>query len=313
MRTTPRPTRTRPSPGPAGAAPSINLQGLLNLSVVYVVWSSTYLAIRVGVRPGAGFPPFSLSFTRVVLASGLLLIWGKLRRNRLLPTTKEAGILLLSGMLFWLGGNGLVTWAEQRAESGFTALLIGSAPIWAAMIESIIDRRRPSTALSLSLFAGFAGIAALSVPAVLDGIHADAASALALLGAAVAWSAGVVVQNRRPVDLSPWVSSAYQQLFGGAGLGLLMLLTREPIPDPSPAAWAAWGYLVVFGSVFAFTAFVQAIRLLPINVTMTYAYVNPVLAVLLGGLILGERITVWTLLGAALVVLGVAGVFREKY
>jgi drug/metabolite transporter (DMT)-like permease len=313
MSLAPRTTQPRPSGESEMPQRSINAPGLLNLAVVYVVWSSTYLAIRVGVRPGAGFPPFSLSFTRVILAAGLLLVWGRLRGNRLTPTTREAGILLLSGMLFWLGGNGLVTWAEQRAESGFTALLIGSAPIWAAMIESLIDRRRPSTALTVSLAIGFAGIGALSLPAVLDGIHADAASALALLGAAVAWSGGVVVQNRRPVDLSPWVNSAYQQLFGGAGLGVMMLLTREPRPDPSSAAWAAWGYLVIFGSVFAFTAFVQAIRLLPINITMTYAYINPLLAVLLGALILGEEITLWTILGAAFVVLGVAGVFREKY
>jgi drug/metabolite transporter (DMT)-like permease len=312
MHTTPRPTASPPSPRRGRARQPISTQGLLNLSVVYIVWSSTYLAIRVGVRPGAGFPPFSLSFTRVVLAGGFLLIWGKLRGDRLTPTPREAGILLLSGMLFWMGGNGLVTWAEQRAESGFTALLIGSAPIWAALIESLIDHRRPSTGLALSLLTGFAGIATLSLPAAMDGIHADATSALALLGAAVAWSCGVVVQNRRPVDLSPWVSSAYQQLSGGAGLGLLMLLTREPTPDPSPAAWAAWGYLVIFGSVFAFTSFIQAIRRLPINVTMTYAYVNPVLAVLLGALILDEEITLWAVLGAALVVLGVAGVFRER-
>jgi drug/metabolite transporter (DMT)-like permease len=225
----------------------------------------------------------------------------------------EFQILLASGILFWVGGNGLVVWAEQRAESGFTALLIGSAPIWAAVIEAILDRERPSPRLAISLLTGFAGIAALSVPAVIDGMHADAASALALVGAAVAWSSGVVVQNRRPLDLSPWVSSAYQQLLGGLGLGALMLVTREPTPNPTHAAWTAWGYLVIFGSVFAFTAFVQAIRLLPINVTMTYAYINPVLAVVLGALMLGETITIWTLLGAALVILGVAGVFRERY
>jgi drug/metabolite transporter (DMT)-like permease len=248
-----------------------------------------------------------------MLAGVILLIWGKLRGNRLIPIRQELWILLSSGVLFWVGGNGLVVWAEQRAESGFTALLIGSAPIWAAVIEAILDRRRPSPRLTFSLLIGFAGIATLSVPAVIDGVHADAASALALVGAAVAWSSGVVVQNRRPVDLSPWVSSGYQQLLGGIGLGLLIFMTQEPRPDPTPAAWSAWGYLVIFGSVFAFTAFVQAIRLLPINITMTYAYVNPVLAVILGALILGEEISIWTLLGAALVILGVAGVFRERY
>lgn len=312
-----RPSRSRTGTAqtaqPGRPERGINALGLFNLSVVYIVWSSTYLAIRVGVRPGAGFPPFALSFTRVMLAGVTLLIWGKMRGNRLIPSRAEAWILLSSGVLFWVGGNGLVVWAEQRAESGFTALLIGSAPIWAAVIEAILDRRRPSPRLALSLLIGFAGIAALSVPAVIDGVHADAASALALVGAAIAWSSGVVVQNRRPLDLSPWVSSAYQQLMGGFGLGLLMLLTQEARPNPTSAAWVAWGYLVIFGSVFAFTAFVQAIRLLPINITMTYAYVNPVLAVVLGALILGEEITSWTLLGAALVVFGVAGVFRERY
>jgi drug/metabolite transporter (DMT)-like permease len=100
--------------------------------------------------------------------------------------------------------------------------------------------------------------------------------------------------------------------FGAIGFAIVALLLKEPLPTPTQEAWIAWGYLVIFGSLFAFTAYVTALRLLPTRIVMTYAYVNPVLAVLLGYLVLGESITVWTVAGTALVLLGVAGVFRER-
>jgi drug/metabolite transporter (DMT)-like permease len=222
-------------------------------------------------------------------------------------------ILAVSGLLLWGGGNGLVTWAEQRAHSGYAALLVGAAPIWAVLIESVLDRKVPTPLLAGSLLVGFAGIALLSAPVLASGVRADLLSLLALLLAGVSWASGTVFQARHPVSLGPRVSSAYQQLMAGLGYVLLLLLVlREPRPNPVPQAWLAWGYLVVFGSVFAFTAYVQALRLLPINIAMTYAYVNPVIAVALGWVILGEPITGWTLGGTALVLLGVAGVFRTR-
>jgi drug/metabolite transporter (DMT)-like permease len=114
------------------------------------------------------------------------------------------------------------------------------------------------------------------------------------------------------VAVKPQVSAAYQSLIGGVGFLPLILIFREPIPTPTMQAWFAWGYLVVFGSILGFTAFVQAVSLLPTNVAMTYAYINPVLAVILGAVILDEPITIWTVSGAALVLLGVAGVFHER-
>ena len=171
----------------------------------------------------------------------------------------------------------------------------------------------PSFLLIGSLLIGFAGIALLSVPVLLSGTSSDLWLLIALLLAGLSWGCGTVLQTRKPVTLAPRVSSGYQQLFAGLGFVVAALLLREPRPDPVPEAWLAWGYLVIFGSVFAFTSFVQTLRLLPINVAMTYAYVNPVIAVILGWLILREPITGWTIGGAALVLLGVAGIFRDRY
>jgi drug/metabolite transporter (DMT)-like permease len=287
--------------------------GLLNLSIVYVVWSSTYLAIRVAVREGSGFPPFTMGLMRMVAAGALLLIWARIRGERLLPSRKEWPVLIGSGLLMWPVANGLVNWSEQYADSGIAALTVASAPIWSALIEAILDRRPPSGRLVLSLLVGFAGIGLLSAPSLIQGATADVLAILALLFASFCWSGGSILQSRRQVRLSPRVSSGYQHLIGGAGFSLIVMLLREPRPTPTTDAWLAWGFLVIFGSFVAFTAFVVALQRLPIRVTMTYAYVNPVFAVILGAIILGETITLWTIGGAIFVLLGVAGVFRDRY
>jgi drug/metabolite transporter (DMT)-like permease len=291
----------------------LNPLGLFYLSLVYVIWGSTYLAIRVTVREGAGFPPFTMGLTRVLVAGILLLLWAMLRRMTILPSRRELLVLGGSGLFLWTGANGLVSWAEQRADSGLAALIIASTPIWVALIETVLERRLPTVRLTLALIVGFAGIVALSLPTLRSGTEADAWSILALLGASASWSAGSMLQSRVKVTVSPQVSAGYQSLIGAAGFLLLVIIFREPKPFPTTQAWLAWGYLVIFGSLIAFTAYVSALHLLPINITMTYAYVNPVIAVLLGAIILGEQITFWTVLGAILVLLGVAGVFRDRY
>lgn len=286
--------------------------GLFYLSIVYVIWGSTYLAIRIAVREGSGFPPFMMSMTRVLFAGALLLILGVLRRKRIRPSREELVVLLGSGLLLWTGANGLVTWAEQRADSGLAAMIVGSLPIWTALIETVVDRRLPSLRLILALMVGFVGILLLSVPSLRSGMRADVLAILALLGAPISWAAGSVLQNRRQVSLAPQVSAGYQSLAGGLGFLVLVLVFGEPRPVPTNQAMLAWGYLVLFGSLIGFTSFVQALKLLPMSIAMTYAYVNPVIAVLLGALILGEPITLWTVSGAVLVILGVAGVFRDR-
>jgi drug/metabolite transporter (DMT)-like permease len=291
----------------------ISLQGLLPLFVVYLVWGSTYLAIRITVREGGGFPPFTLALIRVGTAGLLLLAWSWLRKFRLRPTKSELFVLAASGLLLMTGGNGVVVWAEQRAESTMAALLVAAAPIWTAIIEAVIDRKMPSGKLLGALLVGFCGLAVLAVPGSKDSISSDLWSNLGLLFAGFSWSLGSVLQSRRPVSLRPLVSSGYQMIFGSIGLLILMLLLGEPAPQPSTEAWLALVYLVIFGSILAFTSYVTALKTLPIKIVMTYTYVNPVIALLLGWAILGERITWWMIAGMGLVLLGVWGVFRERY
>ncbi|HXV12603.1 MAG TPA: EamA family transporter [Candidatus Krumholzibacteria bacterium] len=287
-------------------------RGLVHLLIVYIVWGSTYLGIRIAVRDGSGFPAFAMAGSRVFVAGLILLAWGALAKRKMRPTRQDVEMFAVCGLLLWLGGNGLVTWAEKRAESGYAALLVGSLPLWTTTLESFIDRRRPTLRLIGALLIGMSGIAILNYPTLRHGSNADMLAAGALLLAVMTWGIGSVMQKRRPITLTGEVSSGYQLLFGSFFLIAASLISGEPRPHPTTEAWWAWGYLVLFGSVIAFTSFVKALQLLPVHVVATYAYVNPVIAVLLGWLILAERITPWTIAGSLLVLLGVAGVFHEQ-
>jgi drug/metabolite transporter (DMT)-like permease len=180
-------------------------------------------------------------------------------------------------------------------------------------MEAYLDRRTPSLWLIGSLGLALLGVAVLSIPFLTSGVRADALSILALLVGALSWAAGTVLQSRRPVKLEIYANSAYQNLFGALGFIALSLVLSEPAPSPVAEAWIAWGYLIVFGSVIGFTSYVQTIRLLPLSVATTNAYVNPLVAVILGAIILSEPITIYTLAGTALILLGVAGVFRDRF
>ncbi|HSR46840.1 MAG TPA: EamA family transporter [Anaerolineales bacterium] len=296
-----------------GQTTEFPLTGLFHLLVIYIIWGSTYLAIRVAVQEGSGFPPFSMAASRTLLGGGILLFLTGLRGRRLRLTRREFWILLASGVLLWVGGSGLVTWAETRADSGYAALVIATIPLWVAVIEAVIDRHPPTPLLVASLFVGLAGIGVLSWSQVSRGDARDVAAFGALMLAPVLWAGGTVLQRRQPVGVSPRVSAGYQQLFAGAVLILVALLTNEPAPQPAPDAMAAWVYLVIFGSVIAFSSYVAALRILPTRIVATYAYVNPVIAVILGAVVLDEAITASTLAGMVLVLLGVAGVFRATY
>jgi len=291
---------------------SLSIKGLLNLVVVYLVWGSTYLFIRVAVREGSGFSPFAMAASRLLCAAAILFPLAWLLKYRLAVSRSELRLLAVSGVVLWLGGNGMVTWAEHHADSGYAALILGTTPIWAVILESIMDRELPSPLLVLFLLVGFAGMGVLVWPVLQKGGTAGLASTAALLIAAVLWPAGSLMLQRSPPKSASVVVAAYQQFFGGIGLLAAMVLAAEPWPQPNPSAWIGWGYLVVAGSVISFTSYVIAVRTLPITVVTTYAYVNPVIAVLLGRIVLDERITSSTLLGMVLILAGVAGVFRHR-
>ncbi len=290
----------------------LNKNGLINLFIIYIVWGSTYLAIRVTVREGAGFTPFTMGATRLLLSGFLLLGWNIIRGGHIHLSRKDLTRLLVSSILLWFLGNGFVMLAEQRASSGLTALILASTPIWVAMMDSVYQKRLPSLLLVSSLIIGTGGIFVLSLPVLLNGVRADFFSIIALLIAAFCWGAGTFYQSKNPINLSPTVSSGYQMIFGGISFTLMAVFFQNPIPSPNLEAWLAWAYLVFIGSIIAFTAFIQAVRLLPPGIVTTYGYVNPIIAVFLGWLILNEDITIWTFLGAFFVLAGVTGVFQSN-
>jgi drug/metabolite transporter (DMT)-like permease len=291
----------------------LNVTGLVHLLIVYVVWGSTYLGIRVAVQEGSGFPPMIMSATRVFAGSLILIALARFIQKQSMRLHKEEWIVLsLSGLALWWGGNGLVAIAETSVPSGYAALIISCTPIWVAIIESILDKKRPSVFLAFSLLIGVAGIAVLNWTAIRTGNLGDLRGALLLIIAGLSWGAGSIYQKRKKINTTPEISSAVQQFTGGIALLITSFIISEPTMNPVSSAWWAWGYLIIFGSVIAFTSFVKALKLLPPNIVFTYAYVNPVVAVILGFFILGEPITPWTLGGASLVLVGVLGVFKEQ-
>ncbi len=288
------------------------LGGLLCLLVTYVVWGSTYLAIRVAVRDGAGWGPFWLGASRVFVGAIILLVVCAVRRARIRPSRADLLVIAGTGLLLWVGGNGAVNWAETRIDSGLAALVVGTMPMWVMVMESVLDRRRPSFRLTGSLLLGFAGLVVLTFPMWRDGVTGDLAGVLGVVFGAVSWGAGSVWLNRRPVAVGSVATSGLQQLIGAIGFLAVVVLVDEPLPDPTSAAWGAWVYLVLFGSVLAFSCFIFALKTLPTTLVMTYTYVNPVIALILGWLLIDEPITGFTALGTVLILTGVWGVFRDK-
>ena len=285
----------------------------MHLLIVYIVWGSTYLGIRVAVQEGSGFPPMIMSATRVFAGSLILIALARFIQKQSLRLTKEEWVVLsISGLALWWGGNGLLAIAEMTVPSGYAALIISCTPIWVAIIESILDKKRPSVFLIISLLIGVAGIAVLNWPAIIAGNLNDLKGLFLLIIAGLSWGAGSIYQKRKNIQTTPEISSAVQQFTGGIALLITSFIISEPTMNPVPSAWWAWGYLIIFGSVIAFTSFVKALKLLPPNIVFTYAFVNPVVAVLLGFIILGEPITPWTFAGATLVLVGVLGVFKEQ-
>jgi drug/metabolite transporter (DMT)-like permease len=291
---------------------TITWEGLLNLFVVYLVWGSTYLGIRIAVREGSGFPPFLMAAGRTILGGLILLIWAKVKGERIKLVRKDAMLLVATGAMLWIGGNGLVNWAEQRIPSALTALLLASTPLWVAALESIIERRTPSLLLIGSLLLGFCGTGFLCYPVFSSGVHTDILSIAVLFFASLSWGGGSLLQRHHGVHLSARVTAGYQQIFAFPGFLVLSYLLGEPRPAPLPSAWMAFAYLVLFGSVIAIASFTRALQILPTKVLFTYSYVNPMIALFLGWFILSEPITHWTLIGAVLIISGVAGVFKES-
>lgn len=282
-------------------------QTLLAFAIIYIVWGSTFLAIRIGVHE---VPPLLFAALRFVAAGLALFAWTSLRRETM-PTARQWGSILLLAFLIFLVDYGLLFWAEQRVPSGLASVMLGTIPAFTALFEILFLRTQKLTArLALALVIGLCGVAVLSTRALhLGDAPINPVGAIALVIGAISWSLASILTRRLPLPESKMVSSAAQMLTGGALLlaGSLTMgeFSRFHPAAVSAAAWWALVYLIVAGSLIGFTAYVWLIHHQSPTKVGTYAYVNPVVAVLLGYFFGGEPLGLRAVLGTACVLFSV--------
>jgi drug/metabolite transporter (DMT)-like permease len=289
----------------AGTLRASVLKVALALGAVYLIWGSTYLAIRFAIET---IPPFLMAGARYVTAGALLYGWARLRgapRPSLLHWRSAATL----GAFLLRVGNGGVVWAEQRVDSGLAALLISTEPIWIVLLVWLrAGRQRPNGRVVAGLLLGFTGLVMLVRPSGSAGI--DPVGATALVLASLSWAWGSFYGMRAPLPASPLAATGMQMLAGGGLLLTASALTGEParfaLAEVSARSALSLAYLVVFGAIVAFTAYVWLLRVAPPVLVSTYAYVNPVVAVFLGWAMAGEPLTGGTLAAAAVILGGVA-------
>lgn len=287
------------------AAPAFGLV-VAALVVVYVVWGSTYLAIRIVVEEAPPLTSMGLRYTTAaVILAALLSTRGGLRRLRI--TTRQALGTAFLGLMLPLLGNGMVSVAEDHgATSGVTALLIAIAPL-IIVVFRVAEGDRPKPLTTVGVMLGFVGLAVLVLLGRGGADGFGLGPALLVLFASTCWAFGSYVQPRLWLPEDVFVTTVYEMLFGGLMLISLGLVAGERFTAAYDArTWAALAYLVVFGSVIAFTSYVWLVANAPISFVATYAYVNPIVAVFLGWLVLSEHVTAGVLVGGGIVVLAVA-------
>jgi drug/metabolite transporter (DMT)-like permease len=282
------------------------------LTIVYVAWGSTYVGIRIMDRT---IPPLIGAGCRY-LSAGIamyLFLWVR-RRARPGVSPRELGSVALVGVLLLVGGNGFVCVAERHVPAGLSALVVASVPLWLLVIR-IVTRDRPSGATLAGLSVGFLGVALLVLRVGAEqGVSVP--ELLIVVGASFSWALGSWASGRLPMPKDAASGTALEMLIGGAVLMALGPLIGEHWSaialHASADSLLAVAYLALIGSVLAFTAYVWLLQHAPISQVSTYAYVNPIVAVVLGALLLGERVTATTVIGGATIVLAVVLVIRAE-
>jgi drug/metabolite transporter (DMT)-like permease len=276
------------------------------LLVVYIFWGSTYLAIRYAVET---IPPFLMAGTRFLVAGALLYAWRRLAGDPA-PTRKQWLAAGLIGVLLLFGGNGMVSWAEQKVPSGVAALMVGAVPLWMALIEALRPGgMRPNLLGGLGLVVGFGGILLLVAPSLTTTgpTELHPLGMILLLVAAFSWSLGSIYSRHANLPGSPLLGTSMEMLVGAAALYLAGTLTGEwhglVLGNVSLRSWLGLAFLIVFGSMLTYSAYTWLLRAAPLSLVSTYAYVNPLVAILLGSLFARELLNL-RILVAALVIIG---------
>ncbi len=284
---------------------------LLAFASIYLIWGSTYLAIRYGIE---SFAPYRMMGVRSLVAGSVLYLWGRRQSTeRLSPAHWRSALLL--GAFFFLGGHGCLAWAEKRIPSGVASLLVATIPVWLALFEISLGRIRFTPRLVLGLALGFCGVLLLTEPAkLLPGESMDVLGTVVVLLSATSWAVGTIVSRRIPVPQSSILFSGMNLLAGGTLLLLVSFLSGEtpPSAEVSLRSLAAVLYLIVFGSIVGFVAYMWLLRVETASKVGTYAFVNPGIAVFLGWLAGGEALSGRILLATALMVSGVAILVTSK-
>ena len=281
----------------------------LALTTIYVVWGSTFIAVAIAVRD---LPPLVAMGIRHVLAGALLLAWALPRGDRgdRIGWTQLRSGIIFGGALFLLGHGGLA-WAQQTVPAGVAALLIGSIPLWMALLDRVFFGKRLHASANAGLVVGFVGLAFLIDPFGEGSV--DRLGAVVAVLSALAWAAGSLYSRGAPLPQRPLVSAGLAASCGG----VLLLVTAAATGELGDIHWTvdalgAVAYLVVVGTLIGFTAYVWLLRNAPTSLVSTYAYVNPIVAVVLGALLLDEGITLQMLAAGALILVSVALIARKS-
>jgi drug/metabolite transporter (DMT)-like permease len=305
--------RAAPVTPAASTAPAKQTRGAalwINLAIIYVVWGSTYFGIAIAIET---MPPFLMSAIRFAVAGSILVALDLLRNPaaRRLPTRRELRDTFIVGALLLGIGNGFVTFGEQTVPSGVAAILIAMIPLWFAVFGWLYFRQKLPRIVAGAVVLGFAGTALLVAPAGDGANRFDPLGILILLIAPIGWSHGSLYSaNKAKLPPSPWTASGLQMLAGASVTLTEAFLTGEPSrfhPESiSTASILGVAYLVIFGSMVAFTAYAWLLKHAPLSLVGTYAYINPIVAVSLGALFLHESLSVRTLIASGIIIAAVA-------
>ena len=274
------------------------------LLALYIVWGSTYLAILFAVDT---IPPFLQAGLRFLISGLILVIWRRSAGDEM-PSLKQWRSLAIIGTLLLLGGNGLVSFAEQRIASGVAALIIGTVPLWLVLIEAIRPGGvRPSWRALIGLIVGFGGIYLLIGPSELTGkFQFDILGTLTLITAAFLWSLGSIYSRSAELPKSALMTTGAEMLAGSIPIFIVSILFGElksfSFAQVSGQSWLALLYLITFGSMVGFVAYIWLLQNAPVSLVATYAYVNPLVAVLLGSWFAQESLTARTLFAAGIII-----------
>jgi len=281
---------------------------------VYVIWGSTYLAIRFAVE---SMPPFLMAGVRHLVSGAVLLAWIA-RKRPPRPTSRQVRNVAIVGLLLLLGGNGLVSWAEQWVPSGLAALLVATVPLWMAVLGGTVEReRRPGPWGVLGIVLGFAGVGLLVEPrGELASDPRTLAGALGVLAAAFLWASGSLFSRRADLPADRVVSTGLQMVIGAAGLLAVGLASGEAarvdVAAITSRSALALLYLIFLGSLVGYSAYVWLLRVVAPAKVATYAYVNPAVAVLLGVTLGGEALGARTVIATAVIVGAVIMITTER-